>query len=195
MSSVDALTDAPEPLRLANPMSSEMQLLRTSLRGSILKTLASNQRVSQRRGLRLFEIGRVFLPREEAKERVLPDEREMLVGVLSGPRFPTSWRAPEGDMGFFDAKGALESLFEQVGAPGEYEPSNGRKMRPGAAARLHGGRAAGHPPPGAVVQLLDLELLLLYDELLAVHIRAARQGHRYAHSLRPARPPRDRPPI
>jgi phenylalanyl-tRNA synthetase beta chain len=136
LSSVDALTDASEPLRLANPMSSEMQHLRTSLRGSVLKTLASNQRVSQRRGLRLFEIGRVFLPREEAEEKVLPDEREMLVGVLSGPRFPTSWRAPEGDMGFFDAKGALESLFEQVGAPVEYEPSSDRIMRPGVAARL-----------------------------------------------------------
>ncbi|MXY45945.1 MAG: phenylalanine--tRNA ligase subunit beta, partial [Chloroflexi bacterium] len=72
-------TDA---IRIANPMSSEFTLLRTSLRASVLNTLANNRRVSQVEGIRIYEIGSVYLPKEEARERDLPDEREMLMGVL-----------------------------------------------------------------------------------------------------------------
>ena len=133
-----------EPLQIANPMSSQMNLLRTSLRGSMLGTLASNRRISQSDGLRLFEIGRVYLPREEARERDLPDERETIVGVLSGPRFPASWLAQGEDLSFFDAKGVLEGTFEQIGAEVEYEPSDDPIMAPGKTARIVcGGRAVG----------------------------------------------------
>jgi phenylalanyl-tRNA synthetase beta chain len=133
---VGALDGVEEPLRIANPMSSEMGLLRTSLRGSVLKTLAANRRISQAEGMRLFEIGRVYLPREEAKERDLPDERETIVGVLSGPRFPASWLAEQAGMDFFDAKGVLEAVFSQIGAATAYEPSDDPIMHPGKTARL-----------------------------------------------------------
>ena len=133
---VGALSGVEEPLRIANPMSNEMRLLRTSLRGSMLKTLAANRRISQAEGLRLFEIGRVYLPREEAKGRDLPDERETIVGILSGPRFPASWLAEQADMDFFDAKGILEGVFEQIGAESAYEPSDDPVMHPGKTARL-----------------------------------------------------------
>ena len=102
----------------------------------MLKTLAANRRISQAEGLRLFEIGRVYLPREEAKERDLPDERETIVGVLSGPRFSASWLAAQAGMDFFDAKGVLEGVFEQIGAATAYEPSDDPIMHPGKTARL-----------------------------------------------------------
>ena len=143
---VEALTDGPEPLKVANPMSSEMQYLRTSLRGSLLETLASNRRLSQGEGIRLFEIGRVYLPKEEAKERDLPEEREVLVGVLSGPRTPTSWLARPGDADYFDAKGILESVFPRIGAPVEYQASTEPTLHPGKTARL----ACGGQPVGVV---------------------------------------------
>ena len=108
-------------MRIANPMSSEFTLLRTSLRASVLSTLSNNRRVSQTEGIRIYEIGSVYLPKEEARERDLPDEREMLVGVLCGQRFPISWNAPSGDMGFYDGKGVLESLFAELRAEVRYE--------------------------------------------------------------------------
>ena len=166
---VEALGNGPQPMRIANPMSSELQVLRTSLRGSMLQTLASNRRISQGEGLRLFEIGRVYLAKEETKEkRDLPEEKEMLVGVLSGPRFPTSWLAPQGDrlgklttsMDFFDAKGVLESVLEQLGVRAEYEPSGDPILHPGKTARLVcDGNAVGvigevHP---RVLERFDLE--------------------------------------
>ena len=133
---VDALSDGPQPLKMANPMSSEQTYLRTSLRASALSTLASNRHASQGEGIRLFEIGRVFLPREEAKDRDLPDEKEVLVGVLSGPGLPISWQASQGDMNFYDAKGVLEPVFDELGIHAEYEPTADPVMHPGRTARL-----------------------------------------------------------
>ena len=133
---VEALADGTEPLKIANPMSSEMQYLRTSLRGSILKTLDANRRNLQGEGMRLFEIGRVYLPKEEAKEKDLPTEKEIVVGVFSGPRFPISWLAPQKNMDLFDAKGVLESVSRQINARIEYEPSTDPILHHGKTARL-----------------------------------------------------------
>ncbi len=157
---VEALSNGVEPLKLANPMSGDFEYLRTSLRGSVLQTLANNRRLLQGEGIRIFEIGRVYLPKEEAKERDLPDEKETLVGVLSGPRFSTSWTAPQGDMGFFDAKGALEAVFGKLGVPVDYAPSSDPILHPGKTARLSsGGKALGvvgevHP---RILERFDLE--------------------------------------
>ncbi len=142
---VEVSTDGPDaPLRLANPMSGEMDHMRTTLRASVLQTLAFNRRMSQGEGIRLFEIGNVYLPKEEAKERDLPDEKEMLVGVLSGPRFSTSWLVPEGNMDFFDAKGVLEATLQHLGLTGDYEASTDPITLPGKTATvITGGRQVG----------------------------------------------------
>ena len=141
---IGALADGPEPLRLAYPLSSEMEYLRTSLRGGVLQALASNRRLSQGEGFRLFEIGRVFLRGEAAKERDLPDEKELVVGVLSGPRLATSWLAPAGEMDFFDAKGVLEAVIGQLGATPVFEPGRDPIMHPGKTAYvLYGDQNVG----------------------------------------------------
>ena len=175
---VGAVADGNEPLRVANPMSSEMQYLRTSLRGSLLQTLASNRRVSQGEGSRVFEIGSVYLPEQEARERDLPEEREMVVGLLSGPRFPTSWLASGDDMGFFDCKGVLESVLGQIGAAVVYQPSDEPTMHPGKTARLMCGRKAvgviGEVHPRVLegfdlgqspVAMFEIDLASLHDAL------------------------------
>ena len=136
LKAAEALNDVSEPLRIANPMSSEQEYLRTSLRGAVLETLSSNRRGVGAVGIRIFELGRVFLPRDEARERELPDEKEMLAGVLSGPRFPPSWRVTSADMDFFDAKGVLESLFDALGLQVEYERAEDSILHPGRTARL-----------------------------------------------------------
>ena len=149
-----------EPLEIANPMSSDMRHLRTSLRASVLRTLESNRRVARGEGFRLFEIGRVYLPKEEAKECDLPDEREMLVGAFSGPRSVPSWLASEGQMDFFDAKGVLEAMFTGIGVSAEYGPSTDPALHPGKTAEITvGARRIGvvgevHP---SVLERFDLD--------------------------------------
>ena len=133
LDSVNGLQGIPAPLQVANPMSRELQVLRTSLRTGILKALEANLRVSRGQGIRLFEIGRIFIPKEG---RALPDEDQVVVGVLSGPRFPASWLAPQADMDFFDAKGALESMFADIGVQAVFEAAEDSTMQQGKTARV-----------------------------------------------------------
>ena len=133
---VEALDLGISPLKIANPMSSELGYLRTSLRGSVLQTLSFNRRTSPGNGIRLFEIGRVYLPGEKDGGANLPDEKEMLVGVLSGPRHQLSWLGQEADMDFFDAKGVLESAFTGIGVDAAYEPSTDPVLHPGRTAQV-----------------------------------------------------------
>ena len=149
-----------ERLKVANPLNADAAYMRTTLRGSVLKTLKSNRRISKGEGMRIFEIGRVYLPKEEAKEHDLPDEKETLVGVFAGPQSGPSWLARTRDMDFFDAKGALEYVLDALGAAAEYEPVEDSTFHPGKAAAVFvGGRQVGvvgeiHP---AVLSRFDMD--------------------------------------
>ena len=184
---VEVRTEEPDaPLRLANPMSAELSHMRTTLRSGVLQTLAFNRRMSRGEGLRLFEIGPVYLPKEEAKERDLPDEKEMLVGVLSGPRSGASWLAPEGDMDFFDAKGVLESVFSQIGVSEEYRPDDDPILLPGKTAKVFcGNKAVGtvgevHPRVLGRFDLDDIGVTLFEIDLEVVYAAAGRVSVQYA---------------
>jgi phenylalanyl-tRNA synthetase beta chain len=133
------------PLKVANPMTKEQEYLRTSLRTGLLATLAHNQKFEEA-GIRLFEIGKVFLPRHppviagEAKqsqeERELPWEKEMLCAVLSGPRAELSWQVGKELLDFFDAKGVVENILSQLGLKVSFENSDDEGLLPGVQANI-----------------------------------------------------------
>jgi phenylalanyl-tRNA synthetase beta chain len=104
-------------LALANPLSPEHRFLRTTLIPSILNALSPNIRREQG-PIRLCELARVYLPRNGK----LPDERETLVAVLTGPNEPPSWRGQPRMLDFFDAKGVVDTLLETLGVRFEYCP-------------------------------------------------------------------------
>ena len=186
---VEALRTGPTPLRVANPMSSELDHMRTTLRAGVLETLSSNRRTAQGEGMRLFEIGRVYLPNEKSSELDLPDEREMLVGVLSGPRHRTSWLAPGAEMDFFDAKGVLESVFGQLSVRVEYQASTDPILHPGKTAQLVCGGAVigvtGEVLPG-VLGRFDLEgsPVALFEVDLASLVQAGEVERHYQSTSR-----------
>ncbi len=122
---------SPAPLRVANPMSPEQEYLRTSLRPNILATLAANEK-HEEGPIRIFEVGRVYLPR--AKD--LPEERTILCGVLSGPRSSPSWLMDQGVQGFYEAKGLLEALFARLGLAPAFVAAEDGLLHPGRSARL-----------------------------------------------------------
>jgi phenylalanyl-tRNA synthetase beta chain len=119
------------PLKVANPMTREQEYLRTSLRAGLLATLAHNQKFEQG-GIRLFEIGKVFLPRGKD----LPEEREMLCAVLSGPRVELSWQADKEPLDFFDAKGVVENLLNHFGLKASFNISGDEILFPGRGADI-----------------------------------------------------------
>jgi len=119
------------PLKVSNPMTKEQEYLRPSLRAGLLTSLANNQKYEQD-GIRLFEIGKTFLP--QGKE--LPQEKEMLCAVLSGTRQETSWHKDREPLDFFDAKGIAENLLKQLGHEATFEVSNDEGLLPGRSADI-----------------------------------------------------------
>ena len=122
------------PLKLSNPLNAEQGYLRPTLRASLLSTLAVNQGHSDG-PFRLFELGRVFLGREND----LPEERETAAGVLAGRRWDTSWLTDEGVLDFYDAKGVVDSLMERLGITVNYVPAEDTSFAPGRCARVISG--------------------------------------------------------
>jgi phenylalanyl-tRNA synthetase beta chain len=119
------------PLKVANPMTKEQEYLRTSLRAGLLSTLSHNQKFEQA-GIRLFEIGKVFLQRGKD----LPEEKETLCAVLSGPRTELSWQADSDLLGFFDAKGAVEKILHQLGLKASFGVSDDEILFQGGGADI-----------------------------------------------------------
>jgi phenylalanyl-tRNA synthetase beta chain len=118
-------------LRVANPMTAEQEYLRTSLRGGLLASFAANERYEQN-GIRLFEVGKVYF----RKDGGLPDEREMLCGVLGGPRLDRSWLSGDETLGFFDGKGILETLLGRLRVEAVFEPADDPNLVPGRTAEV-----------------------------------------------------------
>ena len=134
LENVDGLGQTVPPLRVANPLSSEHEYLRPTLRASLLATLAVNQ--SNGEGpFRLFEIGHIFHPEPEN----LPHEKQMLVAVLSGRSWEPSWLAGDGVLDFFDAKGLVGAVLDVMGIEAVYEPVEDAFFQPGRSARLIAG--------------------------------------------------------
>jgi len=121
----------PEALKVANPMTREQEYLRPNLRAGLLAALASNQKLEPG-GIRLFEIGKVFLPRGDE----LPQEREMLCAVLSGVKSDLSWRGEKGEFDFFDAKGVTENLLRGLGLIAEFKPGSDQNLSPAESTEI-----------------------------------------------------------
>ena len=99
---------------LINPISEEQAVMRTTLVPGMLETAQRN--ISrQQNHLRLFEIGKIFLPQTDAP---LPIEKEMLVGLWTGPRVKSAWHTQETACDFFDIKGAVEGMALALGISG-----------------------------------------------------------------------------
>lgn len=97
-------------VKLLNPLVEEQSVMRTTLLPGLLETAARN--TSYRIiNLRIFEMRRVYLSRPD---RELPEEPLYAAGLLSGKRVPEGWNQEKGDVDFYDAKGVVENIFEEL---------------------------------------------------------------------------------
>jgi phenylalanyl-tRNA synthetase beta chain len=96
------------PLYLANPLSEEQALMRTSLLPGLLEIVRRNT-LKQNLDVRLFELAKTFALQPGAD---LPREEEWLVGVMYGSRAEASWHAQTESVDFYDLKGVAEKLLE-----------------------------------------------------------------------------------
>ncbi len=98
-------------VRIMNPLTNDQSVLRTSLVPGLLTTLKMNISHGERT-LKLFEWGKIFFNRGEG---IQPHERIWLAGIMTGPYRAKAWYCAEREVDYFDAKGALEGLLENVG--------------------------------------------------------------------------------
>ncbi|TDT38587.1 phenylalanyl-tRNA synthetase beta subunit [Halospina denitrificans] len=117
-------------IELANPISSDMAVMRTSLWPGLLQTLSHNENRQQNR-VRLFETGLRF--RREADGIA---QESMLAGLITGPATPENWVNETRNVDFYDAKGDLESLAGMLGKTLEFEPAQHPALHPGQSARV-----------------------------------------------------------
>ncbi len=127
-----AINPGTDPVRLANPLSQDMSVLRRSLWPGLLVTAQQNLSRQQPR-LRLFEIGTQFA---RAGEGVL--EASVLAGLATGPQWPEHWEGDNRAVDFYDVKADLEALFLLTGRSDllEFLPANHPALAPGQSARI-----------------------------------------------------------
>jgi phenylalanyl-tRNA synthetase beta chain len=165
----------PDPIRLLNPIASQLSVMRTSLIGSLVDVIRKNHARKVPR-IRVFEAGRVFLRAPEAARGPLSvagvHQPMRIAAAAYGPAFAEEWDAPERPADFFDAKGDLQALCEPLEA--RFEPAAHPAFHPGRSARvLLAGKPAGwlgelHPrwlrkyelPQAPVLFELDAEALM-----------------------------------
>lgn len=103
------LGEAEEALRLANPLSEETALMRTSLLPGLLEAMRRNH-LRQVQDVRLFELSKTFTP---VAGDDLPREEQWLTGLISGAREENFWMtANKPPVDFFDLKGMVETLLQ-----------------------------------------------------------------------------------
>ncbi|HZB94881.1 MAG TPA: phenylalanine--tRNA ligase subunit beta [Herpetosiphonaceae bacterium] len=126
----------PDPrayVQLENPLTPERMVMRREILPELLAILSDNLR--ERPRVALFELGRVFYPRND----VLPDEPRHLAIVMAGARQPISWHdADPPSIDFFDLKGVLDALLRRLNlqATVEWAPARDARFHPGRSAEL-----------------------------------------------------------
>ena len=121
----------PLPLRVVKPLTADQEYLRPNLRANLLAALESNRR-HEEGGIRLFELGKIYLPREND----LPDEPDVLCGIMSGPRVEKSWLGSGGAFDFYDVKGVVEGLLDHLDVAVSFEKSNDEGLHPARQAAI-----------------------------------------------------------
>lgn len=130
------------PIRLQNPIASQMSVMRSSLFGGLIDVLRDNLKRQQTR-VRIFELARVFCPPDNenlAKNDVSGGQNlniaqpEMLAGLVYGSRQPEQWGVRAERVDFFDLKADVEALLSPLLA--QFRPTTHPALHPGRAADI-----------------------------------------------------------
>ena len=135
------LAGNPNPIKLLNPIASQMSVMRSSLLGSLLQVLKFNlDRKAPR--INVFELGRVFLRDSSSQntDRTVAgfDQPMRVAGLAYGPRAELNWSQADKTVDFFDVKGDVQALFAPLQAT--FLPAEHPAMHPGrcASVSVHG---------------------------------------------------------
>ncbi|MGB8338030.1 MAG: phenylalanine--tRNA ligase subunit beta [Burkholderiales bacterium] len=150
----------PQPIKLQNPIASNMNVMRTTLWGGLINTLIFNLNRKESR-VRIFEAGRCF------EGNGVDQQRYQIGGLAYGTAAPEQWGIATRKIDFFDVKADLEMLC--AGMTLAFTPLQHKSLHPGRAAQvLVNGKAMGfigelHPKLVQQYQLIQAPVLFELD--------------------------------
>ncbi len=165
-----------DPIKLLNPIASQLSVMRSSLIGSLVDVLKHNlDRKASR--VRVFELGRVFARDASVKTAIEEGNQQVqgiaqplrIAGLAYGGAVQRQWSVKDAAADFFDVKGDVESLLAPSKA--EFKAFEHPALHPGRCAQIIlDGKAIGvigelHPKhkqsyeiSGAAPVLFELDL-------------------------------------
>ncbi|MFI4939007.1 MAG: phenylalanine--tRNA ligase subunit beta [Burkholderiales bacterium] len=127
------------PIKLQNPIASQMSVMRSSLVGSLIANVRYNlnRKISR---IRIFEIGAIYRRDDNIADGPLSvagyDQPKRVAALAYGPVIDEQWGQPTRNIDYFDIKADLEALFSFSSFP---SPLSFAKLEHPA---LHPGRSA-----------------------------------------------------
>lgn len=121
-----------QAVRLANPIASDMAVMRTSLWPGLIKALQFNRNRQQERIL-IFECGIRYLLQDN---EII--EKNTIAGVVCGSALPEQWAVQARPFDYFDIKADVEALLS-LSAPSEewtFNPAENPVLHPGQGAEI-----------------------------------------------------------
>ncbi len=153
------------PIKLKNPIASNMSVMRSGLWGGLLDALVYNLNRKQERAM-LFEVGASYFAEKKSYR-----EQTQVSGLCYGEVQPEQWGAKARDVDFYDVKATVDALMKNQA---EYRADVHPALHPGQSARVYlhnkpiGWLGKLHPkwqqhyslPKNAVLFELAVELLM-----------------------------------
>ena len=121
-----------EALKLANPISADMSVMRTSLWPGLVNAALHNIN-RQQEFVRLFESGLRFVPQNDDI-----NQEPMLAGICYGNAYPEQWSVASRTVDFFDVKNTVDTLLNLSGQADKfiYLKDKHLALHPGQSARI-----------------------------------------------------------
>ncbi|MDO9106098.1 MAG: phenylalanine--tRNA ligase subunit beta [Methylovulum sp.] len=125
-----AIAPNDDVIRLKNPISSELSVMRTTLWCGLLKAALYNTNRQQQR-VRLFETGLRFV-----KQDGTICQQKMLAGLVLGSAYPEQWGEKSRKVDFFDMKADVQSMFVLTGIVAQFSAAKHSALHPGQTAEI-----------------------------------------------------------
>lgn len=124
--------DGEEAIALANPISADLSVMRTSLWPGLIQAMVYNLNRQHDR-IRLFEVGRSFRGTQDNVE-----QHRQIGGVVCGSRYAEQWSDKQRPIDFFDVKADVEALLDLGGETSiRFVAEEHPALHPGQTARIY----------------------------------------------------------
>ena len=124
-----------QTIALANPLSSEMSVMRTTMWAGLLSALKYNVNRQQNR-VRLFEAGLCFKPGADKAGVDGIAQEPMFAGVICGDIHQEQWAEQSRKVDYFDLKADIEALLSYSAGKTTFEAAEHPALHPGQSASI-----------------------------------------------------------